>query len=211
MRSLSKVVISQFLRVERRRKWLPIAWLATWGLAVMSVAVPFWWVTGALAITFWELTWQMSGTDKALVLSLERVRRRAIQWAIFAALTLFALFWVCVKKWNLPVYGEVPPGKVLWTVLISPITEELFFRGLMYNGFLFVGRKLWSKRAFEIFVMVFVAFVFGVAHARTGIYLTLTTVAGVVYGLCRLKSGSVIPAIVCHAVFNALVMWTFGR
>jgi hypothetical protein len=118
---------------------------------------------------------------------------------------------VCVKKEDLPVYGKVPAGKVLWSVLISPITEELFFRGLMYNGFLFVGRKLRSKRAFETFVMLFVASVFAVAHARTGIYLTLTTVAGVVYGLCRLKSGSVIPAIVCHALFNALVMWTFGR
>jgi membrane protease YdiL (CAAX protease family) len=46
---------------------------------------------------------------------------------------LFLLFWVCVKKGNLPVYGKVPAGKVLWSVLISPITEELFFRGLMYN------------------------------------------------------------------------------
>ena len=69
MRSLSEVVISQSLGVEWRRKWLPIAWLATWGLAVMSVAVPYWWVIGLLAITFWELTWQMSGTDKAPVLS----------------------------------------------------------------------------------------------------------------------------------------------
>ena len=208
---MSEVVISQSLEMERRRKWLPMAWLATWGLAVMSVAVPYWWVIGLLAVTFWEFTWQMSGTDKAPILSLERVNSRAIQWAMFAAITLFLLFWVCVKKGNLPVYGEVPGGKVLWSVLVSPITEELFFRGLMYNGFLFVGRKLRSKRAFETFVMLFVASVFAVAHARTGIYLTLTIAAGVVYGLCRLKSGSVIPAIVCHAVFNAMVTWTFGR
>lgn len=182
-----------------------------WGLAVMSLAVPYWWVIGLIAITFWELTWQMSGTDMAPPLSLERVNGRAIQSAMFAAITLFLLFWVCVKKENLPVYGKVPAGKVLWSVLISPITEELFFRGLMYNGFLFVGRKLHSKRAVEIFIMLFVASVFAVAHARMGLYLTLTTVAGVVYGLCRLKSGSVIPSIVCHAVFNALVMWAFGR
>jgi membrane protease YdiL (CAAX protease family) len=211
MLSLSEVVISQFLGLEWRRKWLPIAWLATWGLAVVSVGVPYWWVVGLLAIAFWELTWQMSGTDKAPILSLERVNGKAIQSATFAAIALFALFWVCVKKWNLPVYGKIPAGKVLWSVLISPITEELFFRGLMYNGFLFVGQKLRSKWTIETFVMLFVAFVFAVAHARSGIYLTLTTIAGVVYGLCRWKSGSVLPAIVCHAVFNALVMWTFGR
>jgi membrane protease YdiL (CAAX protease family) len=208
---LSEVVISQSLGLEWRRKWLPIAWLATWGLAVMSVAVPYWWVIGLLAIALWELTWQMSGTGKALVLSLERVNSRAIQWATFAAIALFALFWVCVRKWNLPVYGKVPAGKVLWSVLISPITEELFFRSLMYDGFLFIGRNLRWKRAFEICVMLFVAAIFAIAHARSGIYLALTIVAGIVYGLCRWKSGSVLPAIVCHAVFNALVMWTFGR
>ena len=208
---MSEVVISQSLGVEWRRKWLPIAWLATWGLAVMSVAVPYWWVIGLLAIAFWELIWRMSGTDKALILSLQRVNGRALQWATFAAIALFALFWFCVTNWNLPVYGKVPAGKVLWSVLISPITEELFFRGLMYNAFLFAGRNPHWKRVFEIFVMLFVASIFAVAHARGGIYLALTIVAGFVYGLCRLKSGSVIPAIVCHAVFNALVMWTFGR
>jgi membrane protease YdiL (CAAX protease family) len=211
MRSLSDVVISQSLGVEWRPKWLPIAWLATWALAVMSVAVPYWWVIGLLAIAFWGLTWQMSGTDKALILSLERVNSRAIQWATFAAIGLFALFWIYVKNGSLPVYGSVPAGKVLWSVLISPITEELFFRGLMNNGFLFVGRNLRWKRGYEIFVLLLVAAIFGVAHARSGIYLALTIVAGSIYGLCRWKSGSVIPAIVCHAVFNALVMWTFGR
>jgi membrane protease YdiL (CAAX protease family) len=209
---LSEIVMSQSPGMEWGWKWLPVAWLATWGLAVMSAAVPYWWVIGLLAIGLWELTWQMSGTNRAPVLSLERVNRRAIQSATFAAIALFALFWVwCVNCWRLPVYGEVPAAKVLWSVLISPITEELFFRGLMYNGFLFVGRNLAWKRAFEIFVLFCVALIFAVAHARRGIYLELTIIAGIVYGLCRWKSRSVIPAIVCHSVFNALVMWTFGR
>jgi membrane protease YdiL (CAAX protease family) len=203
--------MSQSPEVEWRRKWLPVAWLVTWGVAVMSAAVPYWWVIGLLAIGLWELTWQMSGTNKAPVLSLERVNSRAIQSATFAAVALFAIFWVCVNYRRLPVYGEVPAGRVLWSVLVSPITEELFFRGLMYNGFLFVGRNLARKRVFEVFVVLCVAFIFAVAPTRRGIYLELTIVAGIVYGLCRWKSGSVIPAIVCHSVFNALVMWTFGR
>src|ERR1700678_2966150 len=192
--------MSQSPEVEWRRKWLPVAWLATWGLAVVSAAGPYLWGIGLLAIGLWELTWQMSGTSRAPVLSLERVNRRAIQSATFAAIALFALFWVCVNCRRLPVYGEVPAAKVLWSVLISPITEELFFRGLMYNGFLFVGRSLAWKLAFEIFVVVCVAFIFAVAHARRGIYLELTIVAGVVYGLGRWKSGRVIPAIVPFCV-----------
>ena len=177
----------------------------------MSAAVPYWWVIGLLAIGLWELTWQMSGTNRAPVLSLERVNRGEIQSATFAAIALFALFWICVNCWRLPVYGEVPAAKVLWSVLISPITEELFFRGLIYKGFVVAGRNLRRKRAFEMIVVLCVAFIFAVAHARRGIYLELTIIAGIVYGLCRWKSGSVIPAIVCHSVFNALVMWTFGR
>jgi membrane protease YdiL (CAAX protease family) len=207
---LSEIITSQSPGVEWR-KWLPVAWLATWGLAVMSAAVPYWWAMSLPAIGLRELTWQMSGTEKATVLSLKRVNGSSLRWATVAAMALFALFWVCVKGWHLPVYGELPAGKVLWSVLVSPITEELFFRGLMYNGFLFVGRNLHSIRAFEIFIMLFVAFIFAVAHARSGIYLVLTTVAGIVYGLCRWRSGSVIPPIVCHAIFNASVMWTFGR
>jgi membrane protease YdiL (CAAX protease family) len=207
---LSEIIISQFLGMEWR-KWLPVAWLVTWGLAVMSAAVPYWWAIGLLAIGLWELTWQMSGTEKAPVLSLKRVNGSSLRSATLAAMALFAPFWVCVKHWHLPVYGEVPAGKVLWSVLVSPITEELFFRGLMYNGFLFIGRDLHSKRAFEILFLLLVAFIFAVAHARSGIYLVLTTVAGIVYGLCRWRSGSVIPPIVCHAIFNASVMWTFGR
>ena len=58
---------------------------------------------------------------------------------------LRAVLGLCDMNRSLPVYGEVPAGKVLWSVLISPITEELFFRGLMYNGFLFVGRNLRSE------------------------------------------------------------------
>jgi hypothetical protein len=168
MRSLSEIVTTQSLGVEWR-KWLPAAWLATWGLAVMSAAVPYWWAICLLAIGLWELTWQMSGTENAPVLSLKRVNRNSLRWATLAATALFALFWVCVNCWHLPVYGEVPAGKVLWSVLVSPITEEVFFRGLMYNSFLFVGRNLRSKRTFEIFVVFLVAFIFAVAHARSGI------------------------------------------
>jgi NADPH:quinone reductase-like Zn-dependent oxidoreductase len=36
---------------------LPVVWLATWCLAVMSAAVPYRWVIGLLAIGLWELTW----------------------------------------------------------------------------------------------------------------------------------------------------------
>ena len=91
MRSLSEMLIANTSKQDRWRKLLPVAWLAAWLVAVMSVAVPYWWVTGLLAIAYWELTWQMSATDMAAPLSLERVDRKAIQLAMGAALALFTL------------------------------------------------------------------------------------------------------------------------
>jgi membrane protease YdiL (CAAX protease family) len=177
----------------------------------MSAAVPYWWVIAALAVAFWELTWQMSGTDKAPVLSLKRVSGRVVQYGALAGCALFAVFFVVVRHWNLPVYGKVPAAKVLWTVLISPVNEELFFRGLMYRGFLYLGKHFRRQEVFEVSVLIFVAIVFAAAHARSGIFLFLTTIAGLLYGVCRWRSGSAVPGILCHAVFNGCVLWAFGR
>ena len=211
MRSLSEMLIANTSKQDGWRKLLPVAWLAAWLVAVMSVAVPYWWVTGLLAIAFWELTWQMSATDMAATLSLERVDRKAIQLAMGAAFALFTLYCMAVKQWHLPVYGKVASGRVLWAALISPVNEELFFRGLMFNGLLVLWRKWRREKVLQILVILIVTLVFAAAHARSGIYLALTVFAGSVYGGLRLKSGSVIPGILCHALFNSLVMWTFGR
>lgn len=97
IRSLSEIVISHSLGVEWRRKWLPIAWLATWGLAVMSAAVPYWWVIGLLAIAFWELTWQMSGTDKVPILSLGRKKHSNSMGDVCGDYPLRAVLELCAE------------------------------------------------------------------------------------------------------------------
>jgi len=99
----------------------------------MSAAVPYWWAIGLLAIALWELTWKMSGTDKAQLLSLERVDGTSIRWANLAAIALFSLFLgLCEVLGICPSMEKWPAGKVLWSVLILSDSEELFFRGLMY-------------------------------------------------------------------------------
>ncbi|MGD9902397.1 MAG: ABC transporter permease subunit/CPBP intramembrane protease [Vicinamibacterales bacterium] len=94
--------------------------------------------------------------------------------------------------------GDDPmPLWVVWLVIgLTPaICEELFFRGLVFSGL----RRLGAWPA-----VLLSALLFGLAHAS--IYRLLPTFAlGVLLGLLRWRSGSIVPGIVMHAVNNGLV------
>ena len=94
--------------------------------------------------------------------------------------------------------GDDPmPLWVVWLVLgLTPgICEELFFRGLIFSGM----RRLGAWPA-----VLVTALLFGLAHAS--IYRLLPTfILGVLLGVVRWRSGSVVPGIVMHAVNNGLI------
>jgi len=89
------------------------------------------------------------------------------------------------------------PLWVVWLVLgLTPgMCEELFFRGLIFSGM----RRLGAWPA-----VLVTALLFGLAHAS--IYRLLPTfILGVLLGVVRWRSGSVVPGIVMHAVNNGLI------
>jgi sodium transport system permease protein len=94
--------------------------------------------------------------------------------------------------------GDDPmPLWVVWLVLgLTPgICEELFFRGFVFSGM----RRLGAWPA-----VLVTALLFGLAHAS--IYRLLPTfILGVLLGVLRWRSGSVVPGIVMHAVNNGLI------
>ncbi len=94
--------------------------------------------------------------------------------------------------------GDQPmPLWVVWLVLgVTPaICEELFFRGLVFSGL----RRLGAWPA-----VLLSALLFGLAHAS--IYRLLPTfILGVLLGVLRWRSGSVVPGMVMHAVNNGLI------
>ncbi len=78
------------------------------------------------------------------------------------------------------------------TVLLAPIAEELFFRGVVLKGFCKVSLR---------FGIIFSAIIFGLMHGN--IYQAImASFFGVVLGYITIKSGSIIPAIICHIVIN---------
>lgn len=86
---------------------------------------------------------------------------------------------------------------VLWTgaVAIAPLAEEVFFRGLLQTVVLNTARSRW--KAITLVSAVFAAIHFSQPHAIPALF-----VLGVILGYAYERSGSLIPPIVIHALFN---------
>ncbi len=80
-------------------------------------------------------------------------------------------------------------------VLVAPVTEELLFRGLLLPA---LGARYGTTPA-----VIATSVLFGLFHldAQAAFF---ATAMGLVLGVVRVRSGSVLPAIALHAGFNAL-------
>ena len=93
-----------------------------------------------------------------------------------------------------------PAAIVLVFVLaavIAPVVEEVFFRGALYTA-LRGGMGVWPS-------VLLSAAIFAVGHPLPGGFL-LILVLGSVLALVREKTGSLVPSIVCHAVYNTVLL-----
>jgi len=86
----------------------------------------------------------------------------------------------------------------------APIQEETIFRGLLQST---LAKSLTGAPAIAavsaIAASVLVAALFGAVHLVVGPWTALAAlVLGVFAGELRRRSGSLLPAIVCHAIFN---------
>jgi sodium transport system permease protein len=92
-------------------------------------------------------------------------------------------------------------GQPLWVLLLAlavtpALCEELLFRGLVFSGL---------RRLGPIAAVVLSALLFAFAHAS--IYRLVPTFAlGALLGYARLKSGSIVPGMIIHAINNGLAM-----
>jgi membrane protease YdiL (CAAX protease family) len=108
--------------------------------------------------------------------------------------------------------SKLPPRMIfVYFVLAAPIQEELIFRGLLQAA---IGRAVpapvgfWAVR----FPVVFAAALFGVIHLDSGIVVAASAVLlGLIAGEMRRMSGSLVPAILFHALLNAAsALWPAG-
>jgi membrane protease YdiL (CAAX protease family) len=92
-------------------------------------------------------------------------------------------------------------GPLLALVIVAPLTEELLFRGLILHGFL---SRYGVRKA-----ILTSAVLFGAFHLNPW-QLLPATVIGMVFGWWLVRTGSLIPCIAGHAVFNG-VPWVLVR
>lgn len=91
----------------------------------------------------------------------------------------------------------------VYFVLAAPVQEELIFRGLLQTAMARAASKregFWDVH----FPVAFIAALFGIIHLGSGIIVAASAVLlGLIAGELRRMSGSVIPAILFHALLNA--------
>jgi membrane protease YdiL (CAAX protease family)/uncharacterized RDD family membrane protein YckC len=84
-------------------------------------------------------------------------------------------------------------------VVVAPIAEEIFFRGMLFGGL--------RKRLATFPAAAISAVVFGALHATTGITAVPPLIVfGFVLALLYERTGSLVPGMVAHAINNALAL-----
>lgn len=109
-----------------------------------------------------------------------------------------------------PLPGALLPGQPLWlgvvsSVVLAPVAEELFFRGLALHA--------WLREYGRWVALIGSSAIFGLVHYGLnpveGLvpdlqWLALPAVAGLVLGVLALRTGSLIAPITAHATMNAI-------
>ena len=129
------------------------------------------------------------------------------------ALTLFvgvAGFVLQAKEVKMPLIDELladPVQRVLifvFAVTIGPVCEELFFRGLVLP----VAARSLGKAAALVLTSVPFALIHGPQYSWSWQHLLLLTVAGLVFGVLRLQSGTA-AATLTHCTYNLAMFGGF--
>ena len=102
-----------------------------------------------------------------------------------------------VHTGSLPTWGMI----ALWlsAVLISPVAEEVFFRGMLQTVIRRYVDLPWLAIAFA-------AIAFGAMHTAQPQYVVPLTVLGLALGYVYERTGSLIAPVVIHVLFNSRTM-----
>ena len=77
-------------------------------------------------------------------------------------------------------------------VILAPIAEEMLYRGVVLKA---------ASKISQRFAIFFSAFIFGIMHGNP-YQMVLGILLGIILGYITIKSGSIVPAIICHMINN---------
>ncbi len=111
------------------------------------------------------------------------------------AVNMFSLAGIRVTSGgDYPATGIGLAVSAVYTCVVAPVTEELFFRGMLLRTF---------SKANQRFAIFFTAVMFGLAHGNIMQFI-LGFILGIFLAHITLKHNSIIPAIGVHAVLNTM-------
>jgi membrane protease YdiL (CAAX protease family) len=190
----------------------------------LCVYVPAFAVVGALRVPMTRAIPLLIVITLAIALTLIGLaaRRRAIADFGFRGTSLALLGWTAVISLPLAIAAAVAllhvpePGPLagvhlpawvaaLYFGLAAPIQEEVIFRGLLQTT---LSNDLATTRlsasARQVLPVALVAVLFAAVHLEVGpVTASFALILGIVAGESRRRSGSLLPAILAHAIFNA--------
>jgi membrane protease YdiL (CAAX protease family) len=102
-----------------------------------------------------------------------------------------------------PIAGALTPPTVIALAAVAGISEELLFRGVLQAGL--VG-SIGAPAALAV-----ASLIFGALHALTSTYAIYATILGVYLGALYVWTGSLLPAIVVHALYDAIGLMVVRR
>jgi membrane protease YdiL (CAAX protease family) len=111
------------------------------------------------------------------------------------------------------IMGETPFGANTWFFegIVVPLAEEGLMRGILASMLLWGFGKLYKATTADGLTIIFSTLIFSTAHLNnlghypTGFILFqvgFSTILGLVFGYVRVKTESIYPAIILHALFN---------
>jgi membrane protease YdiL (CAAX protease family) len=167
---------------------------------------------GWLGFVGWPIvaTWRKGQRSLVKDFGLE-IRWIDVGWGLLGGVGAGGLLWTVVSGDDPPSNGDFLPGSpgivggfVLWLLVavLTPVAEELFFRGLMLRA---VARRFGLPAG-----IVASSIVFGMFHVSaltfSGLFIVVVTGAyGAVFALLVLRAnGRLGPAMVAHSVVNTI-------
>jgi membrane protease YdiL (CAAX protease family) len=138
-------------------------------------------------------------------LGVRRFGASAAGWmaAAVGAYLLFAIFYTAVfgepeQKDIAEGFGSLPI-QILLIAIAAPISEELFFRGMLFGGL--------RERLPLLSAALVSGLVFGALHAISGLSTVPPLIAfGFIMALLYEKTGSIVPGILLHMANNSLAL-----
>ena len=117
---------------------------------------------------------------------------------------IFAVFWITIfgePSINTDIGTDWDSSSIdlallfLTVVIIGPIAEELMFRGYILDAI--------SRKHSDWTAIIWSSILFGLIHFLGGwFYICSTFIGGIVYGWIRVRTGSLLPAIAGHMMWN---------